>query len=73
MPQPNLTLAEPLGTCSPLETCSMEPRTGFARSGTCEAELQHIGSHTVRARVTTEVLEDSRAKGNELVTPGDLS
>ena len=52
-----------------LETCSLSPRTGFTRSGDCETGPQDLGSHTVCAQVTTEFLEYSRSKGNDLVTP----
>ncbi|ESQ13949.1 MAG: DUF2237 domain-containing protein [Thiohalocapsa sp. PB-PSB1] len=63
MPVPKNVLGEPL------ETCSLEPRTGFTRSGACETGPQDIGSHTVCARVTAEFLEFSKAQGNDLTTP----
>lgn len=53
----------------PLEVCSLEPRTGFTRSGTCETGPQDLGSHTVCAQVTQEFLEFSKARGNDLMTP----
>jgi uncharacterized protein (DUF2237 family) len=53
----------------PLETCSLEPRTGFTRSGSCETGAQDLGSHTVCARVTREFLVYSKARGNDLITP----
>ncbi len=52
-----------------LESCSLEPLTGFTRSGCCETGAQDIGSHTVCAQVTREFLEYSRTKGNDLITP----
>ncbi len=52
-----------------LESCSLEPLTGFTRSGCCETGPQDIGSHTVCAQVTREFLEYSRTKGNDLITP----
>lgn len=52
-----------------LEICSLEPRTGFTRSGQCETGTQDIGSHTVCAQVTQEFLEYSRSCGNDLITP----
>jgi uncharacterized protein (DUF2237 family) len=61
--QPRNVLGEPL------ETCSLTPRTGFTRSGSCETGPQDLGSHTVCARVTAEFLEFSRARGNDLSTP----
>ena len=53
----------------PLETCSLEPKRGFTRSGSCETGPQDLGSHTVCARVTREFLAYSKARGNDLITP----
>jgi uncharacterized protein len=53
----------------PLESCSLHPRTGFTRSGSCETGPEDIGSHTVCVKVTREFLEFSRARGNDLTTP----
>ena len=53
----------------PLEPCSMEPRTGFTRSGSCETGAEDLGSHTLCARVTAEFLAFSKARGNDLTTP----
>jgi len=63
MDQPKNVLGEPL------EVCSLRPRTGFSRSGSCETGPQDLGSHTVCAQVTREFLEFSRKQGNDLVTP----
>lgn len=52
-----------------LETCSLEPRTGWTRSGCCETGPQDTGSHTVCAVVTEAFLAFSRAAGNDLSTP----
>ena len=52
-----------------LETCSMEPRTGFFRTGCCETDDDDHGSHTVCAQMTAEFLTFSRARGNDLSTP----
>jgi uncharacterized protein (DUF2237 family) len=53
----------------PLETCSLDPLTGFTRSGRCVAGPRDAGSHTVCAEVTREFLEHSCAHGNDLTTP----
>ena len=53
----------------PLEVCSLEPLTGYTRSGRCETGPQDRGTHTVCARVTADFLAFSRARGNDLVTP----
>lgn len=63
MNQPKNVLGEPL------EVCSVRPRTGFTRSGSCETGPQDLGSHTVCAQMTREFLELSREQGNDLVTP----
>ena len=52
-----------------LETCSLDPRTGFTRSGCCETGPEDVGCHTVCAVVTAEFLAFSRAAGNDLSTP----
>ena len=52
-----------------LESCSMEPLTGFFRNGCCDTSPQDIGSHTVCAVLTAEFLAFSKARGNDLSTP----
>jgi uncharacterized protein (DUF2237 family) len=53
----------------PLESCSLEPRTGFYRTGCCETGEDDAGVHTVCVVVTAEFLEFSAARGNDLSTP----
>lgn len=52
-----------------LELCSLDPRTGFTRSGCCETGPQDVGSHTVCAVMTAEFLAYSSQVGNDLSTP----
>ena len=52
-----------------LETCSLDPMTGFTRTGCCETGPEDVGSHTVCAEVTAEFLAFSRRRGNDLSTP----
>ena len=52
-----------------LATCSLDPMTGFTRSGCCETGPEDRGSHTVCAEVTAEFLAFSRSRGNDLSTP----
>ncbi len=52
-----------------LETCSLDPKTGFTRTGCCETGPEDAGSHTVCAVMTAEFLAFSRGQGNDLVTP----
>jgi len=53
----------------PLETCSLEPLTGYFRTGCCETDDGDHGSHTVCAQMTEEFLRFSKARGNDLSTP----
>lgn len=53
----------------PLQSCSEEPLTGYFRDGCCNTSDTDLGSHTVCVRVTTEFLEFSRFRGNDLSTP----
>jgi len=53
----------------PLEECGSEPTTGFFRDNKCNTCEEDIGSHTVCIKASTEFLEYSRFKGNDLSTP----
>ncbi len=53
----------------PLATCSIDPLTGFTRTGCCETGLGDVGSHTICAVMTAEFLAFSRSRGNDLSTP----
>jgi uncharacterized protein len=53
----------------PLATCSINPITGWYRSGCCETDDQDFGSHTVCVVVTEAFLEFSKKSGNDLSTP----
>jgi uncharacterized protein len=56
-----------LGT--PLETCSVDPLTGFYRSGACQTGPDDLGCHAVCAEMTAEFLSFSKSHGNDLSTP----
>lgn len=56
-----------LGTA--LQICSMDPVTGFTRTGCCETGIEDSGSHTVCAQMTEEFLAFSISRGNDLSTP----
>jgi uncharacterized protein (DUF2237 family) len=56
-----------LGTA--LQVCSLDPITGFTRSGCCETGIDDKGSHTVCAQMTEEFLAFSISQGNDLSTP----
>ena len=52
-----------------LESCSVEPLTGWYRDGCCNTDELDFGVHTVCARVTSKFLEWAKKAGNDLVTP----
>jgi uncharacterized protein len=52
-----------------LESCSVDPLTGFYRDGCCRTGPEDRGSHTICAVVTAEFLEHQRQIGNDLITP----
>lgn len=49
--------------------CSLDPLTGYYRTGCCENHGDDPGLHVVCCRVTAEFLEFSVSRGNDLVTP----
>ena len=49
--------------------CSLDPLTGFYRTGCCENHGDDPGMHVVCCRVTREFLEFEAANGNDLSTP----
>jgi uncharacterized protein len=53
----------------PLEICSIKPMTGFYRDGCCNTGREDAGSHTVCAVLTSDFLEFSKLRGNDLSTP----
>lgn len=53
----------------PIEECCSNPITGYFRDGFCRTDKYDRGSHTVCALITTEFLEFSKSRGNDLSTP----
>ena len=53
----------------PLSECSSKPLTGFYRDGCCNTGRDDLGVHSVCCLMTTEFLEFSLARGNDLSTP----
>ena len=49
--------------------CSMDPLTGYYRTGCCENRGDDAGFHVVCCQLTAEFLEFSFAHGNDLSTP----
>ena len=54
---------------SPLESCCMDPMTGFFRTGFCETNQFDQGRHLVCCILTEEFLTHSKETGNDLSTP----
>ncbi|MEX2550196.1 MAG: DUF2237 domain-containing protein [Nitriliruptoraceae bacterium] len=52
-----------------LESCSLEPLTGWFRDGTCRTGPGDLGSHTICAVMTSDFLAHQRSIGNDLMTP----
>ncbi|RPG22384.1 MAG: DUF2237 domain-containing protein [Phycisphaera sp. TMED9] len=52
-----------------LQTCSVDPVTGYYRDGCCRSGADDLGVHSVCCLLTEEFLEFSKAAGNDLSTP----
>lgn len=52
-----------------LQTCSLDPMTGFYRDGCCNTGAGDVGVHVVCVEVTEKFLEFSKSRGNDLTTP----
>lgn len=52
-----------------LESCSVDPVTGWLRDGNCATSADDVGSHTICAVVSKEFLDHQLAIGNDLITP----
>jgi uncharacterized protein (DUF2237 family) len=52
-----------------LVPCSMNPLTGFYRTGCCETGPEDEGRHLICAVLTEEFLLFSKSRGNDLMTP----
>ena len=52
-----------------LELCSLDPVTGYRRTGCCENRGDDPGMHVVCAVMTDEFLIFSKNSGNDLSTP----
>ncbi len=54
---------------SELESCGVDPLTGFFRDGSCNTDERDRGSHTICAVMTAEFLDHQSSIGNDLATP----
>lgn len=62
-----LAMKNVLGT--ELQSCCMDPVTGFYRDGFCRMSGEDPGLHIVCVQVTSEFLAFSQSVGNDLSTP----
>ncbi|MEN8927633.1 MAG: DUF2237 domain-containing protein [Flavobacteriales bacterium] len=53
----------------PLESCCLDPVTGYFRDGLCRTIQEDRGTHILCAIVTEEFLVFSKTAGNDLSTP----
>jgi len=53
----------------PLEPCSIDPKTGFYRDGSCNCGPDNPGIHAVCIYATEEFLAYSKQAGNDISTP----
>jgi uncharacterized protein (DUF2237 family) len=54
---------------SDLKKCCDQPKTGYYRDGMCRTSPEDLGTHVACAVVTTEFLEYTKSRGNDLSTP----
>ena len=54
---------------SALQSCCLEPLTGFYRDGNCRTGPMDTGTHVVCAIMTEAFLLYTKSKGNDLSTP----
>jgi uncharacterized protein len=52
-----------------LDSCSLDPVTGWFRDGSCASGPEDLGSHTICAVVSQEFLDHQLSIGNDLITP----
>ncbi len=53
----------------PLDSCSVDPLTGWFRDGSCRTDSVDGGSHTICGVMTPEFLDHQLSIGNDLVMP----
>lgn len=52
-----------------LASCCFDPITGYYRNGFCHTGNHDVGQHTVCVKMTSEFLNFSSSRGNDLITP----
>ena len=54
---------------SVLQTCCVDPLTGFYRDGKCNTGPDDLGKHTICVLVNDDFLRHQKSIGNDLITP----
>ncbi|WP_010523129.1 DUF2237 family protein [Aquimarina agarivorans] len=54
---------------SQLQPCCFAPKTGYFRDGFCKTTQEDTGTHIICAIMTSEFLNFTKSKGNDLSTP----
>lgn len=54
---------------SKLQSCCLDPVTGYFRDGFCKTMIQDTGTHVVCGIMTDEFLKFTKLRGNDLTTP----
>ena len=52
-----------------LQICSINPLTGYDRSGRCMYDIADFGTHLVCVVLNDEFLRFTKSRGNDLITP----
>ena len=52
-----------------LQSCCLDPVTGYYRDGLCRTGPTDTGRHVICARMTTDFLAFTKSRGNDLSTP----
>ena len=52
-----------------LQSCCLDPVTGYYRDGLCRTGPTDTGRHVICARMTAEFLAFTKSRGNDLSTP----
>ena len=52
-----------------LKLCNLNPLTGYSRNGYCNLDMYDNGTHIVCSIVTTDFLNFTYNKGNDLISP----
>ena len=52
-----------------LQTCCLDPLTGYYRDGNCNTGADDVGTHVVCAEMTEAFLTFTKSRGNDLSTP----